>query len=332
VTRRRKIWIAVAAGACVAVLLIFLVRHWRPHWSVIQGAVIRSDPDTRKRQPIAEVEITATYGSSTVSTHSDASGYFRIRIPGTVLPGQTVALSFQHAGYKSLELPVTLRLRYSLRELLVVAMSPTEAVNRGKELVKGMAVSNIRVRYTVNSEHQENVGTEVKTFDVYNQGNLPCRRQHPCSPDGRWKATSGSIQIDAGAGNQLRDARATCIAGPCPFTRIDASGFSQNGRIMNVTALDWSGPATFLVQAEVYHTSIISEVRISYPVVFGTGFTFTVPPNAEGTSLMAELSGDEVVFPLGPDLDLSWATCDVRKGMTAVNSVYQCELKPGYGF
>ncbi len=183
----------------------------------------------------------------------------------------------------------------------------------------------------MNSDHQENVGSAVKTFEVVNQGNLPCNRhQTACSPDGRWKASSSSIEIDAGAGNEFRDARATCIAGPCPFTRIDANGFAQGGRVIKVTALDWSDTATFLVQAEVFHTSLISEVRISYPVVFGDGFSFTVPPDAEGTSLMAQLGGNEVVFPLGPDLDLSWATCAVRKGMNAMNSIYQCELKQGY--
>ena len=138
--------------------------------------------------------------------------------------------------------------------------------------------------------------------------------------------------MDAGSGNEFRDARATCIAGPCPFTRIDASGFAQGGRVINVSALDWSDTATFLVQAEAFHTSTVSEVRISYPVVFGRGFSFTVPPSAEGTSMIAELGGVEIVFPLGPELDLSWTACAVRKGINAINSVYQCELKPGYLF
>jgi len=330
--RGRKIWIAVAASAAAVILLILLVRHWRPHWSVIQGAVIRGDSDPHKRQPIADVEVTAVYGSSSLSTQSDGAGYFRIAIPGTVLPGQTVTLLFHHAGYIPLEQPVTLRLRSSLRELIVAAISPTGRQATEIESNRETAVSNVRVRYTVNSDHEENVGSEARTFDVFNQGNVPCHRRYPCSPDGRWKASSGSIQIDAGPGNGFRDARATCIAGPCPFTSIDASGSSQGGRIMNVTALDWSGPATFLVQAEVFHTSNISEVRISYPVVFGRGFTFTVPPAAEGTSLIADFTGREVVFPLGPDLDLSWASCGVRKGMSAINSVYQCELKENYRF
>ncbi len=123
-TRRRTVWIAIAAGAAAVVLLILAVRHWRPRWSVIQGAVIRVDSDPRKRQPIAGVAITVSYGSSRLSTESDSSGYFRIAIPGTVLPGQTVTLGFQHPGYEPLEMPVTIRFRSSLRELIVAAMTP----------------------------------------------------------------------------------------------------------------------------------------------------------------------------------------------------------------
>ena len=328
--RRPAVWVAVAAGAAMTSLLIFGVLHWRPHWSTIQGAVMRSDSDVRKEQPIAGVEITARYGNSSLSTESDPSGYFWIAIPGTVLPGQTVILSFRHPGYKPLELPVIIRFRSSLRRLIVAAMLPTGG-EVGMELSNApTVVANIRVRYTVNAEKQENIGSAAKTFEVVNQGNIPCRHQSPCSPDGYWKASSSSIQLDAGAGNEFRDTTASCIAGPCPFTQIDANGSAQDDRILTATALDWSDTATFLLQAEVFRTSIVSEVRMSYPVTFGQGFNFTVPPTAEGVSLVAELGGVEIVFPLGPEPDLSWATCTVRKGINAINTVYQCELKPGY--
>jgi len=68
-----------------------------------------------------------------------------------------------------------------------------------------------------------------------------------------------------------------------------------------------------------------------YPVVFGKALSFSLPPTAEGVSLEAELDGAQMVFPLGPDLYLSWATCAVRTGSAAGKStVYQCVLKPGY--
>jgi hypothetical protein len=331
--RRTVVWLIVAAAGAVAVLTVLGVRHWRPRWSIIQGAVIRQDADARKELPVANAQVTATFGNSSVSTQSDASGYFRIRIPGAVLPGATVELSFQHPDYRDLDLPVTIRFRSSLRQLVVAAMLPTGGEISTPSTGPSTVVKDIRVRYTVNSESEGNVGSEAQTFEVVNRGNVPCRHQKPCSPDGDWKAATGSIQMDAGTGNEFRDARVTCIAGPCPFTKVDSGVLANNGRTITATALDWSDTATFLLQAEVYHTAIVSNVRESYPVSFGRGLNFTIPPTAEGVSLVAELGGVEMVFPLGPDLDLSWAACSVRNGTnTGKSSVYQCELKPGFQF
>ena len=329
--KRTAVWIAVAVGAFATVLLLFGLHHWRPRWSIIQGAVIRSNSDVRKQQPIAGAGITARYRRSSLSTRSDSSGYFRIVIPGTVLPGQTVLLRFQHPGYKTLELPVTIRFRSSLRKLIVAAMQPVAAKTAGSPSTAPTIVSNLRVRYTVNAENRVDVGSMAKTFVVSNEANIPCHHG-PCSPDGYWKASKGSIRLDAGAGNEFRDARASCIAGPCPFTKISSSGFTHGGRIITASALVWSDTAMFLLQAEVFHTTVVSDVRQSYPVVFGRELNFTVPPTAEGASLVAELDGIEIVFPLGPSLDLSWATCSVGNAVNAPNSAYQCELKPGYRF
>jgi hypothetical protein len=194
-------------------------------------------------------------------------------------------------------------------------------------------VSNIRVRYTVNSQREENVGSAVKTFEVVNKGNVACRHQAPCSPDGNWKASAASLPLDAGTGNEFRNVRASCIAGPCPFTRIDSNGIANGGRNITVTAYDWSDTATFLVEAEVFHTAISSNVRESYPVIFGRALNFTVPPTQEGVSIEAEIDGAPMVFPLGPDLYLSWATCSSRASRKEEEpTVLLCELKPEYRF
>ena len=332
-TRKRiAVWIAVAATA-VAMLIWLGVRHWRPRWSIIQGAVILRDTDPRKESPIAGVAITASAGDLRLSTESDASGYFKIAFPGTVLPGQTVILSFQRKDFKPLELHDTIQFRSSLRQLVIATMEPAAAESSVGSGRPPSVVSNIRVRYTVNSQNEENIGSAVKTFQVVNRGNIPCHRQSPCSPDGYWKAATGSIELDAGAANKFRDARASCIAGPCPFTQIDTSGFANGGRTIAASALDWSDTATFLLEAEVFHTAVVSNVRESYPVVFGRSLSFTLPGTAEGVSLEVEFNGVNMVFPLGPDLYLSWANCGVRTGSDVKKStVYQCELKPNYRF
>lgn len=87
------------------------------------------------------------------------------------------------------------------------------------------------------------------------------------------------------------------------------------------------------LEAEVFRTSINSNVRESYPVIFGQTLNFTLPPTEEGVSIEAELDGNPMVFPLGPDLYLSWANCTARVNRDGEKStVYRCELKPGYQF
>lgn len=57
----------------------------------------------------------------------------------------------------------------------------------------------------------------------------------------------------------------------------------------------------------------------------------SLPASAEGPTLDAELNGEDMVFPLGPNLSLSWAHCTQRKS-TEQSVLYQCELRSGYRF
>jgi hypothetical protein len=273
---------------------------------------------------------------TTLEAQSDASGYFKFSFHGVVWPGQELTLTFQQKDYETLEIPIPVDLRStptSTRRLIVAAMVPTVITDEPKVSGPTTAVSNIRVRYTVNSRSEQNIGSAARTFEVVNQGNIPCRQHEPCSPDGRWKASVGSVELDAGAGSEFRNVRASCIAGPCPFTRIDSSGFANPGRVVRASAISWSDTATFLVEAEVFHAGIVSNVRETYPVKFGRTLHFTVPPTQEGVSLEAEINGTEMVFPLGPDLNLSWANCSLQ-GSEARGAArtYECDLKPGFRF
>jgi hypothetical protein len=192
-------------------------------------------------------------------------------------------------------------------------------------------VSNIRVRYSVKSTAEANIGSAVKTFEVVNTGNVPCNGHLPCSPDGKWKATVGETALDAGEGDEFRNARVSCIAGPCPFTRIEFQNLSHGGRTLNVAARNWSDTATFLIEAEVVHPMVSDIVRESYPVIFGPSVNFSLPGSAEGLSIRADINADPIVFPLGPDLHLSWASCHVRVDKDG-SRTYRCELKSGYAF
>lgn len=299
----------------------------------IRGAVIRRDDDTRRELPIADVIVTASDGRSTATAQSNSSGYFNLPFQGSVWPGQTITLSFRHPDYKPLNMTLASGLRVIADSLYVARMDPNPAPPAPKAARPAAAVSNVRVRYTTNSQSKINIGSAVRTFQVINTGNVPCGHNPPCSPDGKWKAATASESLDAGSGNEFGNVRVSCIAGPCPFTRVDSSGFSNGGRNITASVLDWSDTATFLLEAEVYHTASVSNVRESYPVIFGRTLNFTVPPTQEGVSIEAEIDKAPMVFPLGPELFLSWATCEARTaGEGDRSTAYRCELKPGYRF
>jgi len=137
--------------------------------------------------------------------------------------------------------------------------------------------------------------------------------------------------LDAGEGNAFRDARASCIAGPCPFTKIQGDQPSQDSRIFTVSALDWSDTTTFLLEAEVFRPMVSQTEHWSYPVIFGEGLSFTLPASAESVSIEADLNGQTIIYPLSPSLFLSWATCDAA-ATPEKGQVFRCTAKPGYRF
>lgn len=339
-TVKKVVWTIVAVAAVLLLGLFFSLRAHRlrvvsGQLSVpIEGAVIQRDPDAKNELPIAGVIITASDGVRSAATRSDAAGYYKLVLHKRVLSDQPIKVTFHHPRYSPMELTVqTGRLQTPsqlyIAELVPIVPAPARAPARAAR--PPALVANVRVRYTINTRTQTNVGSAVRTFQVINRGDVPCDHHAPCSPDGKWKGTSSTVSLDAGADNSFGNITASCIAGPCPFTRIDSSGFIHGGRNISVTALNWSDTATFLMEAEVYHTAISSDVRELYPVIFGQTLNFTLPPTQEGVSLEADVDGVSMVFPLGPNLSLSWATCNVRTGPEQEKTtVYRCELKPGY--
>lgn len=308
----------------VAVGVAFFYRVYRGP-GMITGAVTVQDADPQKQLPIADVEITVTNTLSEGPVKSDASGLFKIPLRRRLRRGSQILLKFRHPKYQPLDMKEYVDDKLYLAHLVPIAKTT--------EVVKGptTAVSNVRVRYSITAMRTMNVGSAVKTFQVENIGNIPCKGQPPCSPDGKWKASIGSAALDAGMGNEFQNARVSCIAGPCPFTKVETERFSSPSRTIAAFARNWSSTATFLVEAEVVHTMQTQIDHVSYPVIFGPALNFTLPSDAEGVSLEADISGETIIFPLGPDLLLSWATCNARVNADRTN-VYRCELKPGYRF
>ena len=326
ITRWRfAIWVALVAGS--AALIAIIVTHVRkPYRITLQGAVIRQDKDPEKQLPIANVQITAISGSTVIKTTSDPSGFFAITLPRGLRRREPLELDFRQPDYRPLKVK-----EFVASKLYVVRMQPIPSEPPASANRPDVKVSNVRVRYSVKSTSTVDVGSAVKTFQIVNTGNIPCRRRNPCSPDGKWKAAIASTSLDAGEGNEFRNARATCLAGPCSFARVEFDNLSRDGRVLNVAARDWSDTVTFVVEAEVVHPMVSDMVRDSYPVIFGRGLTFSLPTSAEGPSIDAEIDGQPIVFPLGPDLLLGWAQCTLGISKEE-NRVYRCDLKPGYRF
>jgi hypothetical protein len=325
VTRRQRIalWTGIAiVGAAVLLQLTFFRRE---HPVTLTGVVIRQDSDPGKQAPIIGVEIIAANGLALRESTSDSSGLFHLSLRPGLKRSQPIPLTFRHPDYMPLDLTMA-----AGNMLYVVRMSPIPraASKAGGRLT---SIAQVFIRYSARTSTAVDIGSAVKTFEVVNTGNIDCKGQELCSPDGKWKATAAAMSLDAGEGNAFRNPVVSCIAGPCPFTRVDSDRLAEDNRVIKVSVRDWSDSATFLVEAEVVHPMTDQAIRQSYPAILGRNLSFTLPAEAEGVSIEAEVNGTRVVFPLGPDLCLSWANCSAR--VEADHSrTYRCELKQGYEF
>jgi hypothetical protein len=322
--RKIVVWGGIALvvlGGVLAAVLLLTTRQ--P--ITLKGAAIRADADPRKQLPVADVAIVAADGLASGETKSDASGFFRLPLRRGAKSGQPILLKFRHPDYQPLDLTEKVGDELYVAYLVPLHRSPPEPTARA------VVVANVSLRYSEKTATVMNIGSAVKILQVENKGNVSCNGHAPCSPDGKWKAAVGSVSLDAGEGNEFRNARVSCVAGPCPFTRIDSDNFSRGGRKISVTVRDWSDTATYLLEAEVVHPTVSEVIRNSYPVIFGRTLNFSLPPEAGGPSIEAELNGATIVFPLGPNLCLSWANCMLRVE-AGQSKIYRCELKPGFRF
>jgi hypothetical protein len=323
-TKKTLPWILAAVSLGGVAVLVVHLRHRTP--LVLKGAITAQSTDSHKEVPIADVEVSISDGIAQSAVQSDDSGYFNITLPPRVRRGHPITLKFRHPNY----LPLDQR-DFVGDHLYVAHLVPRPRPPVTAATGPATTVGNIRVRYSIKNFTVVSVGSAVKTFQVENQGNVPCKGSHPCSPDGKWKAAIGSATLDAGPGNEFRNVRVSCIAGPCPFTGIQDDGFSKGGETITVSARNWSDTTTFLMEAEVFHPMASQIVHESYPVVFGPMLNFTLPADAEGICIESDLNGEKVIFPLGPNLFLGWATCNSRVNPDQTK-VYRCELKPGFRF
>jgi hypothetical protein len=322
--RNKKIVVAIAVLVGISLTAVGITKaisNWKYPRS-IRGVVLVQDSDPHKRVPIGGVEVTTENTRENLSTRSDNSGLFVLELRKNMRLDRSITLKFAHPQYREVQMSDVVQ-----RKLYIVYLQPKVASVTASTQAP-VKITDVRIRYTVEFMTQLNVGSAVKSFEVQNQANVACDGQPPCSPDGRWKATIGSASLDAGNGNEFQYARVSCIAGPCPFTRIENDSFRKTGQTITVSVRGWSDTTTFLLEAEVFRRMLSQTEHWSYPAIFGDQLSFTLPRGAESVSIEADVGGQNVIYPLGPALLLSWANCESnRQDDTAV---YQCTVKPGY--
>jgi hypothetical protein len=331
-TREKRIAIWSVFGLAVVAATVVLVISFRrtPYERVpeiLEGAVIMQSPNPHRQTPVANATITATAAGYTTTTQSNLSGYFRLPLAREWRAGENVTLTFRARNFRPLEATLAPN-----GELFVARLAPVVSQNEPATAGGQVTVANVRTRYTTPVMTTRNIGSVAPTMDVPNTGNVPCEPgERPCSPDGRWKATIASKTLDAGPENQFVNTRVSCIAGPCPFTQIEDTDFTRPARVITIRVRNWSDTTTYLIEAEVSRTQQANYVREAFPAIFGQSMTFTLPPGAQGLSIEAEMNGHPIVFPVGPELRLSWATCSVENEREGAK-LFRCELKDGYTF
>lgn len=294
---------------------------------MLTGTVISQNQDLHLQRPVGKAKVIVTSGAASWHAESEVSGLVRVALNPPVPAGELIELRVEHPDY----LPFSYVTALVEHQLHIFRLMPAR-VEKNNADGKQTPISNIRVRYATRTTNTTTIGSAVRILDVKNTGNVPCGGKPPCSPDGKWKAETGSLSLNSGENNkQFRNVRVSCIAGPCPFSAIDKDGFSRGGRSITVAVRNWSDPVTWLLEAEVALTMESELIRHTYPVTFGRSMNFTLPAVAQGPAIEADMDGAEIVFPLGPELLLSWATCRFDEAHDGTKQ-YRCELKPGFAF
>ncbi len=274
-TRRKKLAIAIAAGLVLIVAVLFVIRSniRVERVAVITGAVIAHNTDPHLQRPIRSATVIAESGALVWKVVSEASGFFRLRLDPPVEAGDIVVLKVAHPDYHPFAITTA-----AGDQIYVVRLTPTGGASEVHPTRPETRISNVRVRYATRITSTNTIGAAVRTFDIGNIANVPCAGRRPCSPDGKWKATVGSLSLDAGdQQQQFRNVRVSCIAGPCPFTAVESDQFSRGGHSIKVSVRNWSDPVTYLLEAEVVHTMESEMIRYTYPVIFGRSMNFTLP-------------------------------------------------------
>ncbi len=185
--------------AILAVVAAGVAWHYINRPIALRGAIIQQNDDPKKQSPIMDVQIDAGDRMAGGPVKSDFSGYFKPLLPASWRKEKSIVNHFRNPDFQ----PVDWKGMVS-DKVYVIRMVPLHHDDTDEKPDRPQVlVSNIFVRYSIETTAAVNIGTGVTTFQVINVANIPCDRTPPCSPDNKWKAAIGGASLDARA-------RATC--------------------------------------------------------------------------------------------------------------------------
>ena len=185
-----------------------------PAISDVEGAVMKDDIDPEKRYPLNGVQVidsdTPGLALGPVTTQEDGS--FKLKLRPDARSGQSIDLQFTAAGYqkKTANAAVGVDVNYTF---YLWPSLPTVSLSSNQR--RSVTATVVRVADTF-AENQS------KTFQIPNYGSVRCNGGGPCSPDGKWKASVVTSTLDAGLGNKFISCKVVCVAGPCPWTKVNS--------------------------------------------------------------------------------------------------------------
>jgi len=139
------------------------------------GAVTVQDADTRKQLPIANVEL-RRQSSRSWPRKIRLIRFFQNQAQQERQERQSHQTEIPPSDYRPLDVDEIATDKIFVVRLITLSKSADNIPGR-----PAAAVGNIRVRYSMKAMRTVNVGSAVKTFEVENVGNVPCKQQSPCS-------------------------------------------------------------------------------------------------------------------------------------------------------
>ena len=203
------------------------------------------------------------------------------------------------------------------------------AFNRSSHHCRGKRPDPIFHRLHYTGEHR----TGVKTFQIQIMGNIPCNGS-TLFP-GRQMEGGNQFRVPGcGRGKRFPKCQGFLYCGPLPFhAELIMTAFPREGATSRSPCAIGRIRPHSCFRRRCSDPQISDLVRMTYPIILGTSLNFTLPPTAEGPSVEAELNGENIIFPLGPDpcFELGRLQCQRAKGNNG-QKFYRCELNAGYQF